>query len=213
MNAKPLKIAAALAALSLASGLASAQSFVLDTGTPPTGSSDPAVVLDASDWYAAEFAATAGVNITSFAAYLTQDVGQPGNTFTFDIYSASSFTNRANSRPAAVFSTTGTFAVNGWNTTSVNWTPSSSGDYWIALQVSSSSQTPGLDLPLESSTTTGTAPALAFAYAGSNGQYAISSADPVGLEITAVPEPSTAWLLAAGLLGVGAIVRRRRGSR
>lgn len=186
--------------------------FVLDTGLP-TGTGGP-VVLSSSQWLAAEFAATAGADITDFSAYLTQGSGQPGDTFTFDVYSASGFTNRSSSRPAAVFSATGTFTANGWNVTAVNWTPSSSGDYWLALQVSSPNQTKGLDAPVEASATTGTAPALGFAYAPSSGQFTTSGAPSIGLEITEstpVPIPGGILLLGSGMFcGLGAMARRRR---
>jgi hypothetical protein len=200
-----LLLAAALTLAALEPGIASA-AFVLDTGTP-TGSTS--VVLNSSGWYAAEFSVTAGETIGSLSAYLTQGSGQPGNTFTWDIYSGSGPFTGAN-REAAAYSTTGTFTANGWNTTAVNWTPSATGLYWVALQVTGPSQTPGLDLPTESSVSSGTVPALGFASAGTNGRYALETANPVGLQVSAVPLPAAAWLLGSGLLGLGARIRRRR---
>jgi hypothetical protein len=84
MKTTVLCAAAALSVAALVPGIASA-AFVLDTGTP-TG---PSVVLNSSGWYAEEFSVPAGVSaITQLSVYLTQDIGQPGNTFTWDLYSA-----------------------------------------------------------------------------------------------------------------------------
>jgi hypothetical protein len=211
MNMKTLAIAGAAAAL-LSPGLASA-SFILDTGTP-TGSAGPAI-LSYTQWLAGEFAVTAGETdqAYSLSAYLTEGAGQPGNTFTFDVYAAGSgFTARASSRETPVFTATGTFTANGWNFSSTNWTPTSAGNYWLALQVASPTDTAGLDAPAEASATTGTVAALGFAYAPSSGQYTTNSAPYIGLEIAAVPVPlpPALWLLGSGLLAVGTAARRRR---
>jgi len=210
MRDKLLLSAAMLAATLSVPGTAAA-GFVLDTGTP-TGTGAP-VVLDTAQFLAGEFAVTAGETITELSAFLTQGVGQPGDTFTFDIYSNTGFTSRPSSRPAPVFTATGTFTANGWNSTAVDLSTLSSGDYWLALQVASTTNTKGLDAPLESSTLTGTAPALAFAFAGSSGQYALSTSTPIGLEVTAttpVPLPASLWLLIGGIAGLGAFGRRSR---
>jgi hypothetical protein len=207
MNTKIAVIAGAVAAAYLAPGIASA-SFVLDTGTP-TGTGAPEV-LSTAQFLAGEFAVTAGENITELSAYLTQGAGQPGDTFTFDIYSGSGLIAR-NASP--VFSTTGTFTTNGWNSAAVNWTPTTTGDYWLALQVASTTDTKGLDAPTETSTSTGTAPALAFAYSTGGSAAYKSTSTGIGLEVTAaspVPLPAGIWLLGSGVLGLGAMARRRR---
>jgi hypothetical protein len=169
-------------------------------------------VLNGSQWLAGEFAATAGETITSLSAYLdsTATTGN-GSTFTFDIYSGTPFLNTRGLTP--VFTTTATFTANGWNTTAVDWVPTTSGDYWLALQLPAASgrNPPAFDAPLETGAGTGTVPALAFAYAGTSGQYTLSNADPIGLEVSAVPLPASVWLFASGLLaGVGTAFRRRR---
>jgi len=224
MNTKITSIGGALLAAALfAPGLASA-SYVLDTGTPTSATGSPVTLLNTSQFVAAEFdVTTANEAITALSAYLTEGVGNVGDTFTIDIYSPTSFTGRSNQR-TQLYTTTGTFAANGWNNVAINWTPPSTGDYWVALQVSSTTQTKGLDLPgagiTTSSATTpsGTSPALAFAYAGTNGQYNIESTSapttPFGIELTQatpVPLPTTAWLMISGMIG-GLSFARRRGS-
>ena len=202
---------AAIAAACLAPAMAHA-GLILDTGTP-TGSSS--YVLNSSQWFAAEFNATAGETINDLSAYLTQGAGQPGNTFKFDIFSATGFTTTRVStlNLSPVYSTTGTFAANGWNTAAANWTVGTTGSYWVAVEVASTTQSPGLDLPGETSAGTGTAPAAGFAYysTGTSSLFTTSGAPAVGLQVSAVPLPPALWLLGGGLLGLGTLARRRRG--
>jgi hypothetical protein len=51
---------------------ARAQPFILDTGTPTSGTYP---ILSNSQWFAAEFVATAGETITALSAYLTSMSG------------------------------------------------------------------------------------------------------------------------------------------
>jgi MYXO-CTERM domain-containing protein len=189
--------------------LASAQNLVLDSGTP-TSSAGP-LVLSTSQFLAGEFTLGSEFTVTSLSAYLTQGVGQPGDHFIFDIYSNAGFIGGRSNQRTLDYTTTGTFTTNGWNTATANWTPSTPGNYWLALQVSSTTQTRGLDAPLETSATTGTVPALNFAYAGTNGQYSLNNNYPIGLQIIATPEPAS-WALGLVALG-GLYVLRRRTAR
>jgi hypothetical protein len=212
MNTHPTLLAA-LAIAVLSPGLASA-TLVLDPGTPPlTGTS---ATLNSSDWYAEEFSLSAGETITQLSAFLTQGVGQPNDTFTFDLYSASgTFLGASNgTRETATDSINGTFAANGWNSVSVNWSNLTAGNYWLAVEVSGMQQTRGLDLPTESSASAAgaTASPLAYAFAGTNHQFGTSGAPDVGLQVTAaspVPLPAAVWLLGSGLVALGAARRRR----
>jgi hypothetical protein len=216
---KLIASASVLAASFLAPGVASA-SLLLDTGAPTSSTGSPVTVVSTSDWIAAEFAvASTGVAITQLSAFLTHGAGSLGDTFTFDIYSNTSFTGRSNQRILEA-TATGTFTSDGgWNTATLTtpWTPSALGDYWVALQVSATSQTHGLDAPGAGiSTSSGTAPALAFAVAGTNGQYSVESltapTTPLGIKVTEtpVPLPAAAWLLLSGFGGLSALARKRR---
>jgi len=216
MNRKTTLLGGALAATVLLLPGVSAATMLLDTGIPG-GSAGPAELSTVS-WSAAEFAAQAGEDVTSLSAYVTagDGKGKLGDSFTFDIFSANSFINvRTGQLGTPLATATATYEGDGWTTASVNWiTPGAagtSGDYWVALEVSSTSMTNGLDLPQEVSNTTGTAPALGFATL-SSGKFTQNGALPFGVEVTAaspVPLPPAVWLFASGLLGLGLRPRHR----
>jgi hypothetical protein len=216
MKIKYLASAGALAAALLSPGMASA-GFVLDTGTPAGSSTDS---FNSTTWYAEEFSVAAGESVSNLAAYLTQGPGEPGATFTFAIYANSGaggnfIGSTASNRGAdEVYSTSGTLSSSGWSSAAANWTPSVGGDYWLAIQQTSTGTAYSLDAQTEASTTTGTAPALAYAiYSTSAGsKYQLSGGDPIGLEVTAapVPLPGALWLLGSGVAGLAGIARRRR---
>lgn len=219
MNSKLTVSAVVLAAAFLAPGMASA-SFVLDTGVPLSSGGVPLITggdtLSTAQFLAGEFYVAAGQDVTQLAAYLNLPTGGTGGAFTFDVYGAGSFLTSRVANLSPVVTATTTFGGQGWNSVSVNWTPTTSGDYWLALQVPSTGGTKGLDAPVEAGATTGTVPALGFAYygAGTSGKYTTTGAPAIGLEVTAtapVPLPASAWLLVSGLLaGLGSVARRRR---
>jgi hypothetical protein len=196
MNIQKIAGLLSLVAALLVPSLAHAQ-FILDTGTPP--SSPPAeYVIGGSSSIAAEFFATAGQKVTLLSAYLAPDTG--GSNFTFDIYSSLRSTSN---RVTATYVDTGTFTSTGWTSSVANWTVPTTGDYWIALQGSTGNN---FDAPAESSTTTGTVPALAFASASSSSFYYSTSSTPIGIQVTATPEPAS-WLLALVCVGAFAGLR------
>jgi hypothetical protein len=198
-----LILAVTLTLAALAPAVASADSFILDTGIPQ-GSGAPVELLTSS--FAAELYITAGETITQLSAYLTQGSGEVGSTFEWSLYSAAGpFLNSRNIE-AASFNAIGTFSGNGWNSVAVDWTATTSGYYWIAL---SPQNDPGLDLPLETSDSTGTVPATAFAYTGTNHEFMTDTAYPVGIEVTATPLPAALPLFAGGF-GVVAMIAQRR---
>jgi hypothetical protein len=204
----------ALAAALFAPAMASA-AFVLDTGTP--AGSVLGGLLDANDFSAAEFNLGAGSTVTGIEAYVTnaESLDSAGDTFTLAIYSASGFINGRNATP--LFSTQATYGADGWNGVSnLSWTAASTGQYWAAVEVNpgSGDSVQGLILPSPAAGA-GTAPALAFAFNDGSGTGYQTSNQAVGLEVTAVapvPLPAAAWLLGSGLVGLGAMRRRRRGA-
>jgi hypothetical protein len=208
---KPIQLVPAMIAAALLGPNIASADFVLDTGTP-TGTTS--YELDGSQLIAAEFVANGGDEITTVSAYLNAGGDQSGTPFTFEIFSAAGTnTFLGNRSPVEVASVAGTFTTNGWTTSTLNWTPSATGDYWIALVVPSSRTAPDLVAPAEASATTGTVPALGFATAGSATAAFAASTAYIGLEVSEaapVPLPAAVWLLGSGLVGLGSMMRRRR---
>jgi hypothetical protein len=207
-------IAGAIAAVCLLPGIANA-SFVLDTGTPIINTSTAELSVTSAFFDAAEFAITAGQTVTSLSVYLN-DTGadNTGATFTLAIYPLTSIPGAARNRTgagAAVDTVTASYGGSGWNTFATSWTPTTSGDYWLSVEVDSGNTAKGLELPEETTATlaTGTVAAINYATA-SSGVYTESGALPFGAQITAVPLPTPIWLLGSAVLGLGGMARRRR---
>ena len=184
-------------------GMAGAQELILDTGTPPGNTALP--ILSTGQWLAAEFKATAGETLSQFSAYLAPNNGSTGNTFSFVLYGGNIVGARNLSQ---LYSTTGTFSgTTGWSSASADYTIANTGDYWLAVEENATGTE--FDVPEETSTSTGPAPALAFAIKGAS-TFQSSSAG-FGLEVSVVPEPVTYGILAGfGLLGVSLCGQFRR---
>jgi hypothetical protein len=186
-----------LAATLLLPGFAHAQ-ILLDTGAPPSPAGTNYIVSAASS-IAAEFSATAGETVTQLSAYLAPNAG--GSAFTFDIYSGLRTTGN---RVQPVYIDNGTFTSTGWTSSTANWIVPATGNYWIALQATTGNS---FDAPAETSTSTGTVPALAFASSSTSSYYYTLSSSPIGLQVTATPEP-TSWVLALVCAGMFYGLRR-----
>jgi hypothetical protein len=139
------------------------------------------------------------------SAYLSHTTSQTGY-FTFDLYTT--LPSNANRSAQPVFTpVTATFSTptGGWNSASVNWVLPSTGDYWLVIRASGDS----FDAPLETSSSTGPKPAVAFAYASTSGYFSTTGAPAIGLEVVAAPEPESYGLLGLGLASLVLIGRRR----
>jgi hypothetical protein len=207
---KTALIGAALSAILLAPGMASA-SFILDTGAPTstTGGSE----LTNTEWFAAEFTLSNTESISSLSAYLAP---LDSTAYQYDIYSGTGFTTTRATSLVALDQVSATFTTTGWNTTNTSGITLGPGTYWVALEITASAGRggTGLDLPSTGiSTTSGTAPAQAFAYYSTTGgsTFATSSTAAFGIQIAAtpVPLPGAAWLLGSAVAGLGLLGRRR----
>ncbi len=203
---KSFCVVVAVAAVSLMSNLAKAQTDLVNTGTPTGGAF---VESDSSQSFAAEFSIQSGQTITSIAPYLTLggSNAQPGESFTLDIYATLPGRNGAGG--VLDYTVTGQWEADGFTPVTTNWTASNTGDYWVAV-VNSNSATNFLDLEDLASASTGDPAALGFEWAGSSGSYSASGAPSFGLEIVATPEPAS-WalsLVCVGALGVLYLWRR-----
>jgi hypothetical protein len=209
MNKASLAAAAALAAALSAPAHAA---YVLDTGTPLTGATNE--TFNTANYYAEEFYIGAGQTITSLSAYLLPGTGS-GTAFTFDIYqNNSNFTSQTVTRNAGngtlLYSVGASYTAGtggGWNTVAADWSPTTSGYYWLAIQTT----TTGVSLFAPSAAgASGTAlPTADASAAGTTGRFTATST-MVGLEANAVPLPAAVWLLGSGIVGLGAMARRRR---
>jgi hypothetical protein len=197
----------AIASLSAAALLALAPlaraATVVDTGTP-NGSAVGALVLDGSDWVAAQVTFADAATIDAIAGHLLG--GSAGETFDIALYAGGATPG------APLFATTATFGADGWNGASgLDWTVAP-GSYWIEFEVNGNDTlgtTPtatgalfdtGVAHPVQTATT----PDWGFSYD--------ASAQSIGLQVSVVPEPTGALQVLAGMLLLTSMgfARRRR---
>lgn len=200
-NMKKL-LGVALLAGSAFSGVTHA-AYVLDTGVPDN--SKFPLLLDGSNYAAAEFSLGAGQTITGIQGYLTGgDFSQTGDTFTIALYDADGLNGVPHTQE---FAAQATYQADGWNGLSnLSWSGLAAGNYWVAFEVGISDNTGGLQLPTVA--TNGTVPALGYAFNAGSG-YQTMSGENIGVQIAAVPEPEIPALLLSGLLVVGAVARSK----
>jgi hypothetical protein len=175
---------------------------VVDTGAP-NGAPVGALVFDGSDWVAAQVDFANAATIDAVAAHLLG--GSAGETFDISLYGGGATPG------APLFTTTATYAADGWNGASgLAWTVTP-GSYWIEFEVNwndTLGTTPtatgalfdtGVAHPVQTATT----PDWGFSYA---------AAPSIGLQVSVVPEPTGALQVLAGmlLLSTLSLARRRR---
>jgi len=175
---------------------------VVDTGAP-NGAAVGSLVFDGSDWVAAQVTFANAATIDAIAGHLLGGTG--GETFDIALYDGGA-------RPgAALFTTTATYGVDGWNGASgLAWNVAP-GSYWIEFEVNwndTLGTTPtatgalfdtGVAHPVQTATT----PDWGFTY---------DAAPSIGLQVSVVPEPTGALQVLAGMLLLTSmgVARRRR---
>jgi len=197
---KSFNVAVIVIASIFLSHVASAQTYLVNTGTPTGGSF---LEVDSIQSVAAEFNIQAGQTVTSIAPYLTQGIAQPGQFFTLDIYSTLPGRNGG----VLDYTVSAQWETNGFTAVSTNWTPTVAGNYWVAVGNASGNN---FDVETLSSTNTGSPAALGYEYSTSSGSFTAAGAPGFGLEIVATPEPAS-WalsLVCVGALGVVYLFRR-----
>lgn len=205
-----------IACLSCFFGAAYAQTTLLNTGATQTGTLP--VLTTAQSW-ADEFtvAANSTVNIDQLAVYLRSGASTTGN-LTFNLYTGN-IVNARSANLTAIDSAALPMALSlsttaQWVTLNLStpWTitnnTTTAADYWLGVTYSNGS---GVDIPLVTNTGTGTTPALNYVYL-SGGTYRAGSpaGDAVGMQIVAVPEPTSNSLLFVGLLPLAIAARIRK---
>jgi hypothetical protein len=217
MNTMQQLLAGAALSLTLAAN-ATAGAPVIDSGTP-SASALGAFAIDANDWFAGEVSFAQAATLDSIQVYITG--ASQGDTFDLTLYADGA------GQPGAVAQASAqvTFSADGWNGLSGLASSASAGawnvavgNYWIGIEVlgSSTMSTGMLNVGASNTGASGTSGLVNTAWysVGSTAGYSrlgLGSANQFGLQVGAVPEPSTWATLALGLalLGGSAVARRR----
>lgn len=193
---------ATAAALALAPAAQAATS--IDTGTP-TGDALFGFAFDGNDPVAAKVTFANATTISAISGYFLGG----GNGETFDVSLVAGGTKPTSG--SQVFTTTATYGSDGWNGASgLGWNIAA-GTYWIEFEVNwndtlgqSMSDGP-LVLP------TGVAHPVPTFTSGDGGfTYFDNGATSIGLQVSTVPWPATAWTMLAGVAMLASLARARR---
>lgn len=190
-----------LAALSTAAlfALPSHAATVVDTGTPD-GQAVGALSFDGVDWVAGQVRFAQAATIGSIQGHILG--GSTGQTFDVSL-----FANDGGVGPGSLLYTgTATFGVDGWNGLSglQGWTVAA-GSYWIEFEIQGDDSLTGALLDLNAPN-----PLANTVFTDTGGFHYEASPLSFGLQVSTVPWPSSASLMAIGLALLSALGLARR---
>ncbi len=181
----------------------------INTGAPTSAGG---LLLDSSEWLAAEFTLMAPSSIQSLEGYFytNNDPNQIGNSFTVSVYDNLAGVLPGQNTPdmsSIEFSGSATYTADGWNGISnISNLLLNPGNYWLAFEIGSNDS-------LQALMPTGVATPLPTAwYDGISTAGYIQTTGPgydFGIQIGTVPVPSTLLLSIPGILALSRFSKRR----